>query len=160
MRIDIQPDQVEVQVRPNAIAYLTLDEFKPDPRLTGPVETLVVPARLKRTGREIRMIVEGAKGGGRNAKPDRSLVRLILTALRYKDLVLKARGQSIKELCAEEGVSRSYFTRALRLTYLAPDIIQAVLQATQPLGLSAAELKRASKLPLNWDEQRTLLGFS
>ena len=61
MRIDIQPDQVEVQVRPNAIAYLTLDEFKPDPRLTGPVETLAVPARLKRTGREIRRIEQGAQ---------------------------------------------------------------------------------------------------
>ena len=125
----------------------------------GPVDRLSIPARLKRTGMETRMIIDGARGKGGRTKPDRSLVRLILTGQSYKDRVLKARGQTVKQLADEAGVTRSYFTRALRLTYLAPDIVQAVLSGTQPLELTARKLKNASRLPLDWAEQRTLLGF-
>ncbi|MBL6947568.1 MAG: AraC family transcriptional regulator [Rhodospirillales bacterium] len=105
------------------------------------------------------MIIDGAGGKGGRTKPDRSLVRLILTGQSYKDRILKARGQTVKQLADEAGVSRSYFTRALRLTYLAPDIVQAVLSGTQPPELTARKLKTASLLPLNWGEQRALLGF-
>ena len=89
----------------------------------------------------------------------RELVRLFLTGQSYKGRVLKSRGQTIKQLADEMGVSRSYFTRALRLVYLAPDIVQSILSGTQPPELTARKLKSASRLPLNWVEQRALLGF-
>ena len=49
-------------------------------------------------------------------------------------------------------------SRVLRLTLLAPDIVEAILDGTQPVALTAERLKRASELPLLWDQQRAMLG--
>ena len=59
-----------------------------------------------------------------------------------------------------EGVSRSYFTRVVRLSYLAPDITQAILEGRQPHDLTAEKLLAHSRLPLGWHDQRTALGFA
>ena len=69
-------------------------------------------------------------------------------------------GMSFAALAKREGVSPSYFTRLVRLSYLAPDITQAILDARQPPDLTADKLLAHSRLPLAWHEQRTLLGFA
>jgi site-specific DNA recombinase len=58
------------------------------------------------------------------------------------------------------GVSRSYFTRLVRLSYLAPDITQVILEGRQPRDLTAEKLLEHSRLPLAWHQQRTVLGFT
>jgi site-specific DNA recombinase len=80
----------------------------------------------------------------------------MLTGQRYQEMVLKADGRSIQQLCDEEGVTRSYFTRALRLAYLSPEIVKRILDGTQPLEMKASTLKAASRLPLDWAEQKAL----
>ena len=57
------------------------------------------------------------------------------------------------------GMIGSYLTRLLRLTFLAPDIVTAILEGGHPPGLTAHKLMRDTRLPLDWDEQRRLLGF-
>jgi hypothetical protein len=57
-------------------------------------------------------------------------------------------------------MSGSYFTRLLRLAYLAPDITKAILYGRQPYDLTAAKLLRESGLPLDWPAQRQALGFT
>jgi hypothetical protein len=63
-------------------------------------------------------------------------------------------------LAQREGVSRSYFTRLVRLSYLAPDITQAILDGRQPRDLTAEKLLEHSRLPLAWHDQRATLGFA
>jgi site-specific DNA recombinase len=63
-------------------------------------------------------------------------------------------------LAQRERVSRSYFTRLVRLSYLAPDITQAILDGQQPRDLTADKLLEHSRLPLAWHDQRTVLGFA
>jgi site-specific DNA recombinase len=63
-------------------------------------------------------------------------------------------------LAKQEGVSRSYFTRVVRFSYLAPDITQAILDGRQPRDLTAEKLLVHSRLPLAWHDQRTALGFA
>ena len=55
-----------------------------------------------------------------------------------------------------EDVVPSYVTRHLRLTYLAPDIVDGC----QPIGLIADRLVANTRLPLEWQAQRELLGFA
>ena len=55
------------------------------------------------------------------------------------------------------GVDRSYVSRVLQLTLLAPDIVEAGLAGREPSGLSLAKLTQS--LPVLWDEQRELFGF-
>ncbi len=51
-------------------------------------------------------------------------------------------------------------TRLLRLSYLAPDIIAAILKGSQPAELTASRLAQLKNLPLDWAEQRKALSFS
>ena len=58
------------------------------------------------------------------------------------------------------GCGLGYFTRVVRLSYLAPDIAQAILDGRQPRDLTADKLLAHSRLPLAWPNQRTALGFA
>ena len=73
----------------------------------------------------------------------------------------KVRLRSTPAKVAERaGVSPSYFTRLVRLSYLAPDITRAILDGRQPADLTADKLLAHSRLPLAWHEQRIVLGFA
>jgi hypothetical protein len=54
----------------------------------------------------------------------------------------------------------SYVTRLLRLSFLAPDIVAAILKGEQPAELTASRLAQWKNLPLDWTEQRKVLGFT
>ena len=56
-------------------------------------------------------------------------------------------------------MGRTYLVRVLRLAYLAPDIVEAILAGREPDGLTVNALMKAIQLPLAWDEQHRLLGF-
>ena len=59
-----------------------------------------------------------------------------------------------------EGVVPSYVTRLLRLTWLAPDIVAAIVDGRQSIGLTANRLMANIRLPLEWQDQHELLGFA
>ena len=69
-------------------------------------------------------------------------------------------GLPFAAVAEREGVSPSYLTRLIRLSYLAPDITQAILDGRQPPDLTADKLLAHSRLPLAWHDQRSLLGFA
>ena len=56
-------------------------------------------------------------------------------------------------------MSPSYFTRLVPLSYLAPDITEAILDGRQPRDLTADKLLEHSRLPLGWHDQRTVLAL-
>jgi hypothetical protein len=113
---------------------------------------------LKRVGMEMRHLVEAPRD--RNArKPDRSLVRLLARAQSFRDLILRGDGKSIAELAEETGVGRPYFSRIVRLGFLAPDITAAILEGRQPIELSAKRMSVTADLAKDWTEQRRELGF-
>lgn len=94
----------------------------------------------------------------RTRKPDRSLLRLLARAQRFRDLILQGDGTSITELATMSSVTPSDFTRIVRLGFLAPDITAAILDGRQPIELSALKLSLAN-LPKDWSQQRRELGF-
>ena len=91
--------------------------------------------------------------------PDRSLLRLLAQAHQFRALVLQGGGQTITALAAEAGVGASYFTRVLRLGFLAPDVVTAILQGRQPPELNAKQLSLHIRLPIGWTDQVAALGI-
>ena len=91
--------------------------------------------------------------------PDPKLVALISRARRAQAAVLENRDQSMATLARHHGVGPSYFARLVRLNYLAPDILTSIIDGSQPRSLTSKELIYAS-LPLDWGQQRQLLGFT
>ena len=122
-------------------------------------QILSVPIELRRSGREIKMLINGADPFA-TAKPDARLIKLLIRARRFNAALVDSDGVPFAALVKREGVSPSYFTRLVRLSYLAPDITQAILDGRQPRDLTADKLLTHSRLPLTWDEQRAVLGFA
>ena len=88
------------------------------------------------------------------------MVKLLLRARRFNAAIAQGEGIPFAALAQREGVSPSYFTRLVRLSYLAPDITQAVLDGRHPLDFTAEKLLAHSRLPLAWQDQRIVLGFA
>src|SRR5439155_20044035 len=103
--------------------------------------------RLRRSGREIKMLIEGTDPFA-TAKPDARLIKLLIRARRFNATLVDSDSVPFTALAKREGVSRSYFTRLVRLSYLAPDITQAILDGRQPRDLTADKLLAHSRLPL------------
>jgi hypothetical protein len=62
------------------------------------------------------------------------------------------RRATIEELAKREKVNRGYISRVLRLTLLAPEIVEAILDGRQPAELQLDDLLDA--FPLGWKSQR------
>jgi len=159
-RIEVRLDQVDIRLRPPRLGALLDVNAAPSQGATDDeTEILSVPVRLRRTGREIRMVIDGTDTFAA-AKPDARLIKLLLRARRFNATLADGDGVPFVALAEREGVSRSYFTRLVRLSYLSPDITQAILDGRQPPDLTAEKLLAHSRLPLAWHDQRTVLGFA
>ena len=119
--------------------------------------TLTIPARLKRAGKEMKIIVED---GSDPATPDASLVRVLVRAHVIRDRLLADKSLTLDEIAKSEDMVPSYATRLFRLTLLAPDIVSAILGGKHPPELTARKLMDDTRLPLDWNEQRRSLGFA
>ena len=128
-------------------------------RLTLDGECLVfqVPLRIKRRrGRKEIIAPAGIDSATADqTRTNRGLAVMAARAHRWQELLESGRYASIGELALDVGVDNSYLARMLRLTLLAPDLIEAILDGTEPDGLSLEKLYR---LPVSWEEQRRALG--
>jgi hypothetical protein len=115
---------------------------------------VTIPAQLKRTGIEMKMVVDD---GSEPANLNSALVRLLLRAHVIRARLLEEPSLPLKEIAAEQGISSSYVTRLLRLAFLAPDIVTAILNGRHPPQLTANRLMDDTRLPLDWTAQRGLL---
>jgi DNA invertase Pin-like site-specific DNA recombinase len=159
-RIDVGADQIDIHLRPTRLAALLDVAATPLPSMTDDeTQTLSVPIRLRRAGREITMRIDGTDPFGA-AKSDARLVKLLIKARRFNAALVSSDGVLFAALANQQEVSPSYFTRLVRLSYLAPDITEAILDGRQPRDLTADKLLGHSRLPLGWHEQRTVLGFA
>ena len=66
--------------------------------------------------------------------------------------------RSIKHTCVEN-YSERYLARVARISWVAPDIIVAMIEGTQPPKLTSRRLIRANAIPLDWASQRAMFGF-
>ena len=162
-RVDMHPDQVIIQFRPRRLAALLdnrLTAANPDPVDDEPTLPLSHPVHLRRAGKEVRMVIDHTDPFAPPAKPDRTLIRLVVRAHRFHDMLIKHKGGKFGDLAKREKLHRSYFSQLLRLAYLAPDITTAILDGHQPAGLTATQLIERADLPMSWREQRRTLGFA
>jgi hypothetical protein len=158
-RIEVRVDQIDIGLRPARLgALLDVTAAALQSMTDDEIQILSVPVRLRRAGREITVVIDGTDPFAA-AKPDARLIKLLLRARRYNATLAHGEGVPFAALAQREGVSRSYFTRLVRLSYLAPDITQAILDGRQPRDLTAEKLLEHSRLPLAWHDQRLVLGF-
>ncbi len=112
--------------------------------------TLHVPFRIvKRGGRKEMQLPDGAVQPRRT---DNTLVKALARAFRWKRMLESGEFATIAELAEREGIAPSYMTRVLRLTLLAPDIVEAILDGKQGPEVTLAQV--LEPFPVEWSEQR------
>ncbi len=120
---------------------------------TGTITVHVALAVRPRPGRKTIVRPAGnAPPTSIAAHADPAIVKALARAFRWKRLLDNGRYASISEIAAAEKIDRGYVGSILRLTLLAPDIIEAILNAQQPDGLALSDLLHP--FPLEWELQR------
>lgn len=111
--------------------------------------TIHVPFRVvKRGGRKEMVLPEGAAQARR---PDNTLVKALARAFRWKRMLESGEFASISELAEHEGIAFTYMARVLRLSLLAPDIVEAILDGRQRPEVTLARL--LEPFPPDWTKQ-------
>ena len=115
--------------------------------------TLHVPFRVvKRGGRKEMQLPEGA---AQPRRTDNTLVKALARAFRWKRMLESGEFATIAELAEREGIASSYMTRVLRLTLLAPGIVEAILDGRQGPEVTLARM--LEPFPEEWCEQHGTL---
>ena len=87
------------------------------------------------------------------------MIKMLRRAQHWREQLESDQAKPIKDLAKINGVNGSYFTRVLRLAYLAPDIVEAIIDGRQPANLTATILLKMHDMPIDWAHQRRRLRF-
>jgi hypothetical protein len=82
---------------------------------------------------------------------DNTLVKAIVRAHRWRDMLESGSYGTVRDLAKSEAIDEVYLGRVLRLTLLAPNIVEAILAGKQPAPLELGDLMR--QVPVEWDKQ-------
>ncbi|ATQ55026.1 hypothetical protein [Paracoccus yeei] len=114
--------------------------------------TLHVPFRVvKRGGRKEMQMPDSAVQPRRT---DSALVKALARAFRWKRMLESGEFTTIAELAEREGIASSYMTRVLRMTLLAPEVVEAILDGKQGPEVTLGRLLEG--FPSEWEVQRDL----
>ena len=115
--------------------------------------TLHIPLRLVKRGgrRELQLPEAPAPPKG----TDNTLVKALARAFRWKRMLESGEFATITDLARYEGIAPSYLTRILRLTFLAPDILEAIVHGRQDMSVTVETLRTG--IDDDWDVQRRTL---
>ena len=127
--------------------------------MTGAAQMLTVriplAVRKQRGGRKLVLTPGGMASRGVSAT-DTTLVKALARAFRWRKMLETGRYGTIAEIAVAEKINDSFVSRLLRLTLLAPEIVQAILDGRQQEGMTLPELM--GPFPMEWEEQFSKLG--
>jgi hypothetical protein len=83
------------------------------------------------------------------------MVKAIARAFRWREMLETGKYATIREIAAAEKINATYVGRVLRLTLLAPDIVEAILSGRQPAGLQLDGLLR--RFSVEWAAQKSVV---
>ena len=124
-------------------------------RLDGTTLVVRIPMRFQRRGGRKRIVAPDGSAIVPSSKPrpDGTLVKALARAWRWQRMLDDGVYGSVSDIAEAERINRSYVSRVLRLTLLAPDIIERIVDRRNLPGLS--ELLTA--FPIEWEQQRLVL---
>jgi site-specific DNA recombinase len=156
LRNDLQYEQRALLLELRAQVAVKADTvgiaFTP-PNAEQPVQ-IEVPAKLVDRGSDLRLAI-GPGGQTTHTSADPVLLKLVALGAAAREQLTSGKSDTLVD-----GYSRQHLTRLARLGYLAPDIVSAIVEGRQPPSLNGRRLLRFANLPIDWCDQRRVLGFA
>jgi hypothetical protein len=127
-----------------------------EPNFTADGRTLTVriPISIRqRGGRKLVLAPDGTNvtTAAVCRRIDNAMIKAVARAFRWREMLETGVHATVAEIAAAEKINESYVGRVLRLTLLAPDIVEAILNGQQPIELTLAVLMR--HFPVGWADQ-------
>ncbi|MES2290309.1 MAG: recombinase family protein [Pseudomonadota bacterium] len=138
---------VEIDLAVPTIAKLLDAEINSE----SAIVTLRSDARLTRTGMVVRLVQANGQAAT-PMPPDAALLRLLVQARKWW-AVLRDGEINITALAEREGVTSSWLTRVLRLAFLSPAMVEAIVNGTLPPRFDALAMIRPGAVSATWREQ-------
>ena len=117
-----------------------------------PFPVLTIPVQLKRSGIETKLVLPAGPPPLVHQRSAKALQEGLLKALQWNEALLSGAVNSIDALTRRENVDPSYARRVRKLAFLAPDIMEAIINGQVPDTLTLETLNRG--IPLDWQAQR------
>ncbi|HEV7411271.1 MAG TPA: hypothetical protein VGO01_22540, partial [Bradyrhizobium sp.] len=137
---------------------MTAASKMPKNRITndGRTVTVHVPVTFRqRAGRKQILTPSGSAPWSPAPRVDTALLKAIVRAYRWREMLESGKYSCAADLAKAEKVNDSYLSRVLRLTLLAPEIVQAIVVGQQPATLQVHDLLK--RLPVLWQQQKSIL---
>ena len=129
------------------------------PKLSRDCLTMVIniPIDFRRQGGRKKVVTpsNAAAWAPSPSRIDSTLVKALVRAHRWRNLLESNRYATVRELAKAEKINESYLCRVLRLTLLSPALTDAILNGSQPEELGLARLLKS--IPAEWDKQAAAL---
>lgn len=149
--------EVRTHIEKIIVSIEQIEIYFTSPLLTG--ETILqISVQLARCGKEVRLAQPPSESV--ISRRDLALIKLVIKARVAREALEKSESESVAGLAKEQGYSADYFRVLLRISYLAPDIVSAIIDGRQPAHFNRQRLARSTNLPIDWQAQREILGFS
>jgi hypothetical protein len=130
---------------------------KPKIKSDGRTITVRVPISIrKRGGKKVVLAPDGTPNLTRNLlcqQVDNAMVKAVARAFRWRQMLESGAHGTIKEIAAAENINESYVARVLRLTLLAPDIVESIVEGRQRPDITLPVLML--RFPSTWEAQRS-----
>jgi hypothetical protein len=124
----------------------------------GRTVTVRVPISIrKRGGRKLVLAPAGTvlTTAPVHRRVDNAVVKAVARAFRWRQMLESGEYSTIREIAVAEKINETYVGRVLRLTLLAPEIVEMILIGQQPAGLQLGALMK--RIPVEWQVQREAL---
>jgi site-specific DNA recombinase len=159
LRVTIHQESVEIHLpKHSARARLLNQTSAPPPQSHEEPITLAAPIKLKRCGGEMRLLISGCAVADQRRQPVPSLIKAISRASDWVRRMESGECKHQRALAKATGLEPRYINSILRVAFLAPEIVEAVIDGRHPPDLTLGSL--TSVLPMSWQEQKKLIGFS
>ena len=121
--------------------------------MTDQTVTVTVPFAIrKRGGRTLVITPDGVTSApAPRTRVDSALLKALARGFRWRKLLETGHFATIEEIANAENINPSYVSRVLRLTLLAPEIVEAILAGSHPAGLTRAKVMQP--FPMEWQRQ-------
>jgi site-specific DNA recombinase len=116
-----------------------------------------VNARLKSYGGEARFILPANSPGEVQVHPLQSLIKAVVRAHDWYGQIVRGERSGSRSIARATGLDECYVSRILQCAFLAPDIVERILEGRQPQNMTLEDFR--TRLPTEWTVQRRLLGF-
>ncbi|MEM1198374.1 MAG: recombinase family protein [Pseudomonadota bacterium] len=159
-RVEVHPDQLVLKLNlASLMKQLPGDTAQPESaQETDLAHQISVSHKLRRRGVEAKLVLNLGKDQ-RTPYKDEKLIQAVAKAHGWIDQLTNGSAASISAVAAASNEDRNEISRFLPLAFLAPDIIDAIMSGRQPIDLTLERIRRIGELPVDWQEQRSVLGF-